>query len=375
MDWIATAAYGLEGVTARELEALGMKVKETQTSRVLFEGGFDAAARASLWLRTAGRVRLVVGSFRAETFDELFEGTKAFPWEQWIGRDYAFPVECRSVNSKLFSLSDCQAIVKKAVVERLKAKYGISWFKEQGPVAEIEVHLHKDSATLSIDMSGAGLHMRGYRSLNGPAALRETLAAALVLLTKWKGDRPFTDPLCGTGTIAVEAAMIARNIAPGISRSFAAESMGWFPQDAFKRERECAADAVNHAAKPDIAASDIDGEAVSMAKYHAKAAGVAEDVRIHQAALKDFSSASSQGHIVTNPPYGERMGGLKSAEAVCRELGALYGRLDRWAFHVITPSENFEILFGRRADGRRELRNGQIRCRYYEFYRQGRELH
>lgn len=238
MEWIATTAYNLEGVTARELEALGITVKENQTSRVLFEGGYAEAARANLWLRTAGRVRLVAGSFRAETFDELFEGTKSLPWEQWIVRDAAFPVDCRSVNSKLFSLSDCQAIVKKAIVERLKTRYRIERFPETGPSVAIEAHIHKDMATLSIDTSGEGLHRRGYRKLNGPAALRETLAAALVLLTKWKGDRPFADPLCGTGTIAVEAAMIARSIAPGLRRTFAAESYGWFPSEAFRHERE-----------------------------------------------------------------------------------------------------------------------------------------
>jgi putative N6-adenine-specific DNA methylase len=369
LDWIATTAYNLEGVTARELEALGIKVKETQTSRVLFEGGFEEAARANLWLRTAGRVRLVAGSFRAETFDGLFEGTKSLSWERWIGRDDAFPVDCRSVNSKLFSLSDCQSIVKKAIVERLKTKYHINRFPEQGPPVEIEAHIHRDVATLSIDTSGEGLHRRGYRKLNGPAALRETLAAALVLLTKWRGDRPFADPLCGTGTIAVEAAMIARSIAPGLRRTFAAESFGWFPKEAFARGRESAADAANRNAQLDIRASDIDAEAVSMAQYHAKAAGVAGDVRIAQAALKDFTSGAPQGHLITNPPYGERMGDRKASEEIVRELGSLYGRLGGWAFHVISPAEDFEKHFGRRADARRELRNGPLRCRYYEFYR------
>lgn len=369
MEWIATTSFSLEGVTARELEALGIKVKEPQASRVLFEGSFEDAAKANLWLRTAGHVRLVVGSFRAETFDELFEGTKAIAWEQWIERDYAFPVTCRSVNSKLFSLSDCQAIVKKAIVERLKTRHKVDWFSEKGPVAGVEVHIHKDVATLSIDTSGDGLHMRGYRKLNGPAALRETLAAALVLLTKWRGDRPFADPLCGTGTIAIEAAMFARNIAPGAKRSFAAETLGWFPRNAFDTERKRAAEAIKKDMQLDIYASDFDAEAISMAKYHAKAAGVAADVRIEQAVLKKFTSALPQGHIITNPPYGERMGDAREVEAVYRELGALYSRLDRWAFHVITSSEDFERFFGHRSDSRRELRNGQLKCRYYEFYR------
>jgi putative N6-adenine-specific DNA methylase len=370
LDWIATTSLALEGVTAKELEAIGITVKETQTSRVLFEGDFDAAAKANLWLRTAGRVRLVIGSFRAESFEELFEGTKALPWEQWIERDYAFPVVCRSVNSKLFSISDCQAITKKAIVERLKTRYNIGWFTEKSPIAEVEVHIHKDIATLSIDTSGDGLHMRGYRKLNGPAALRETLSAALVLLTKWKGDRPFADPLCGTGTIAIEAAMIARNIAPGAKRVFAADSLGWFPTATIDTERRNAMDAINKEAKLDIYASDFDAEAISMAKYHAKTAGVGSDVHINQAVLKNFTSSAPQGHLITNPPYGERMGDAKAAETVNRELGMLYGRLDRWAFHIITSSEDFERHFGYKSDSRRELRNGQLRCRYYEFFRQ-----
>jgi putative N6-adenine-specific DNA methylase len=369
LDWIATTSFALEGVTARELGALEIETVDTQASRVLFKGGFEEAARASLCLRTAGHVRLVAGSFRAETFEELFEGTKALPWGQWIRKDYAFPVTCRSVNSKLFSLSDCQAIVKKAIVERLKSHYSISWFDEKGPAVDIEAHIHKDIVTLSIDTSGEGLHMRGYRKLNGPAALRETLAASLVLLTKWRGDRPFADPLCGTGTIAIEAAMVARNMAPGINRSFAAERLEWFPKEAFAAERQRAKDVVDTAAKLDIYASDIDSEAISMAKYHAKAAGVANDVRIERAALKDFTLSAPQGHLITNPPYGERMGDRKSVEALYKELGALYNRLDRWAFHVITSTEDFEWFFGRRSDGRRELRNGQLKCRYYEFYR------
>lgn len=369
MDWIATTALALEGVTSRELEALGIAVKETQTSRVLFAGGFEDAARANLWLRTAGHVRLVAGTFRAETFDALFEGTKALPWENWVERDYAFPVTCRSVGSRLFSVSDCQAIVKKAVVERLKTRHRVQRFAETGPAAAVEVHIHKDVATLSVDTSGDGLHMRGYRKLNGSAALRETLAAALVLLTKWRGDRPFADPMCGTGTIAVEAAMIARNIAPGLKRRFAADALGWFPSAALEEERKRAKEAPNLDIRPEIYASDIDAEAVSMAQYHARAAGVAADVRIARAALKDFSSGAPQGHLITNPPYGERMGDVKAAEDLIRELGAVYRRLDRWAFHVISPSESFERFFGKRADARRELRNGQLRCRYFEFYR------
>lgn len=369
MEWIATTALALEGVTARELTALGATVTETQTSRVRFTGDLAVGAAANLWLRTAGRVRLVVGSFRAESFEELFEGAKALPWEDFIARDWAFPVSARSVNSKLFSLSDIQSITKKAMVERLKGRYHTQWFAESGPVAAVEAHLHRDVVTLSIDTSGEGLHLRGYRKLNGPAALRETLAAALILLTKWQGDRPFADPLCGTGTIAVEAALYARNMAPGLQRSFAGEQLAWFGKAAFEEERARAKAAVRQGELPPIFASDIDGEAVSMARFHAKAAGVAGDLRITEAALKDFAPAEAQGHLITNPPYGERLGDKAAADAVNRELGMRYRALDRWAFHVITAAEDFERNFGIRADSRRELRNGQLRCRYYEYFR------
>ncbi len=369
MEWIATTAYGLEGVTARELEALGLPVTATETSRVRFTGDFAAGAAANLWLRTAGRVRLVVGRFRAESFEELFEGTRALPWENWIGREWAFPVSSRSVNSKLFSLSDIQSITKKAIVERLKGPYRTEWFAESGPVAAVEAHLHRDEVTLSIDTSGEGLHVRGYRKLNGPAALRETLAAALVLLTKWRGDRPFADPLCGTGTIAVEAALFARNRAPGLGRAFGGEKLAWFGPAVFEGEREKARAAIRVEPLPLIFAGDIDGQAVSMARYHARAAGVAGDVRVEQAPLARFAPAEAQGHLITNPPYGERLGDRAAAEAINRELGNAYRRLDRWAFHVITATEGFETQFGQRADSRRELRNGPLRCRYYEYFR------
>lgn len=369
MQWIATTGYALEGVTARELEAMGLTVTQTQTSRVGFEATAEQAAAANLWLRTAGRVRLVVGQFPAKSFEELFEGVKALAWEQYIAREYGFPITCRSVNSQLFSLSDCQSIVKKAIVERLKMRYKLQWFAENGPVAAVEAHIHKDVVTLSIDTSGDGLHARGYRKLNGPAALRETLAASLVLLTKWRGDRAFADPMCGTGTIAIEAAMIARNVAPGLYRTFAGEQLSWMGKAMFDAQRENARAAVKADVRPDIFAGDIDGEAISMTRYHAKQAGVAQHIRIVQAPLSKFTTESAQGHLITNPPYGQRMGEEKDVQRLTAELGALHKRLDRWAFHIITSSQDFERWFGARPDSRRELRNGPLQCRYYEYFR------
>lgn len=367
MKWIATTGYALEGVTARELEKLNLSGVRALPTRVEFEGGFEEAARANLWLRTAGRVRMVVGEYTATTFEELFEGCRALPWEEWVGRDMAFPVTARAVSSQLMSVPDIQKIIKKAVVERLKEKYNLSWLLETAQSAAIEAHIHKDHVTLSIDTSGSGLHMRGYRKLNGPAALRETLAAALVLMTKWQGDRPLADPCCGTGTIVVEGAMYARNIAPGLRRKFAADSLPFFPERALRVEREAARDAKNDEPLT-ILASDIDDEAISMAKYHAKMAGVSQNIRFARADLRTFAPGEPQGHIICNPPYGQRMGEIRQAEELYRLMGETFRALPGWSMHIITSCQNFEKLYGARADKKRQLKNGNIPCRYFEYF-------
>ncbi|MDD4796526.1 MAG: class I SAM-dependent RNA methyltransferase [Eubacteriales bacterium] len=367
MKWIATTGYALEGVTAKELEKLNISGVTARPTRVEFDGGFEEAARANLWLRTAGRVRLVAGQYTATTFEELFEGCRALPWEDWIGRDMAFPVTARAVSSQLMSVPDIQKIVKKAVVERLKAKYNLSWLLETAQSAAIEAHIHKDCVTLSIDTSGSGLHLRGYRKLNGPAALRETLAAALVLMTKWQGDRPLADPCCGTGTIAVEGALYARNMAPGLRRKFAADHLPFFPERALRIEREYARDAKNDEPLT-ILASDIDDEALSMAKYHAQMAGVSQNIRITKADLRAFAPQESQGHIICNPPYGQRMGEVRQAEDLYRAMGETFRALPGWSTHIITSSPNFERLYGAPAHKRRQLKNGNIACRYFEYF-------
>ncbi len=369
MQWIATTAYGLEGVTARELEQLGYDVLQTQTSRVTFEGDMQAAADANVWLRTAGRVRMQCAQFPARSFDELFEGVRAIPWAQYLRREDAFPVTARSVNSALASVPDCQSIAKKAIVESLKTRYRADWFAESGVQVPVEVHLHKDIATVSLDTSGQPLHVRGYRKLNGPAALRETLAAALVLLTKWQGDRAFADPMCGTGTIAIEAAMYALQIAPGARRTFLAERWPWLEADAFDQARRHALALRKQNLQPQIFATDIDEQALSMARYHAKMAGVEAHIQITHADACAFAPQAEQGHLITNPPYGQRMGDMKQARALYAALGSAYARLPGWAFHIISDDMQFESAFGMRADKARELKNGPIRCRYYEFFR------
>lgn len=368
MEWIATAAYGLEGVLAQELRDLGLEVGLVQTSRVAFSGTPLDGCRANLHLRTAGHVRLVVGRFSAATFDGLFEGVRALPWADYLPQDAAFPVTARCITSQLMSVPDCQAIVKKAIVEKLRQTYRQSWFPEKGPLFPVEVHLWKDEATLSIDTSGTPLHQRGYRKLNGPAALRETLAAALVLLSHWHEDRMLWDPCCGTGTIAIEAALLGRRLAPGLERTFGAEAWPWWDAADWREARKQAWALARPDAKLDIIASDVDPEALSMAGYHVKAAHVADTIDLRCLDVKDVRSNRGYGHLITNPPYGVRMGDRKATLSLAQTLGQVYRRLGTWSCHVITADQGFERAFGARASKRRALYNGQLACRYYQFF-------
>jgi len=368
MDFIATAAYGLEGVTAQELRDLGMNVGLVQTSRVAFSGDLTDGARANLNLRTAGRVRLVVGMFHAETFDALYEGVRALPWADFLTQDAAFPVTARCITSTLMSVPDCQSITKRAIVDSLRRKYGMTRFTEQGISYPIEVHIWKDEVTVSIDTSGTPLHQRGYRKLNGPAALRETLAASLVLLSHWSPDRVLWDPCCGTGTIAIEAAMIGRNIAPGMERNFSAERYPWWPKSAWGTARKEAWDVADYDRKLEIIASDIDANAISMAIYHAKEAQVFDCVDLRVLDLAKVKSNQGYGHLIANPPYGERMSDRKACQALYRSMGQMWQRMNGWSCHVITSDQYFEQSFGRRANKRRVLYNGPLACRYYQYF-------
>lgn len=369
MEWIATAAYGLEGVLAKELRDMGLEVGETQTSRVQFSGSALDGCRANVFLRTAGRVRLVAGSFPAPTFDALFEGVRSIPWEALLPEDAAFPVTGRCISSQLMSVPNCQAIVKKAIATRMGQAARRSWLPESGTVYPIEVHIWQDRATLSLDISGEPLHRRGYRELNGPAALRETLAAALVLLSHWDSSRSLWDPCCGTGTLAIEAAMQARQIAPGVFRPFGGEAFTQlFPKKLWSTAREEAMDNMIYQLPLNITASDIDPEALSMARHHARKAGVETAIHFRKMDAADLASDVSFGHILTNPPYGDRLGDKEDAQALYQALGQAWRRLDGWSCHVITAHERFESYFGARAHHRRALYNGPLACRFYQYF-------
>lgn len=369
-DLIAVSKFGVEAITAAELKKLGCADIKIETGRVNFRGGYDVIARCNLWLSTAERVLIQVGEFKAMTFDELFEQTKALPWEQWIPEHGEFPVTAKSVRSALFSLSDCQAITKKAVVERLKNHYpNTTWFEENGPKYKIEVGLLDDIATLTIDTSGTGLHKRGYRTLNGGAPLKETLAAAMLRLTKWKYDRVLLDPFCGTGTIPIEAALYELNIAPGSMRSFICEDWVQFPKEIWKQAREEAQSQIRREKGIlKIQGSDIDDASLRMARFHAKQAGVEEHIHFQRRDMREISSHYKYGFVVTNPPYGQRLEDDKTVRKLYRDMGTVFSKLDTWSFYVITSDKEFEAHFGRKADKRRKLYNGMLECNYYQFF-------
>ena len=362
---IATAAFGLESVVGRELYRLGYREQRTENGRVCFKGDGSAIARCNLWLRSADRVLIEVGRFTATSFEELFQGVRALPWEEYIALRDAFPVSGKAIASQLMSVSDCQAITKKAIVEKMKETHHLPWFDEDGPTVKVEVGLLKDTATLTIDTSGAGLHKRGYRKLNAVAPLRETLAAALVQLSRWHPERALIDPMCGSGTIPIEAALLAQNRAPGLGRTFAAEQFAFLPSDIWREARAEALDAAKNDHDGYIAGTDIDEEVLSLARYHAKAAGV--NVHFQRQDLREMRTKREYGFLITNPPYGERMGDRAEAERIIASLGTLKKALRNWGVFVISPHERFERLFGARADVRRKLYNGAMQCQFYQY--------
>lgn len=368
LQLIATTAFGIEAITARELKKLGYEDLRVENGKVTFTGDESSICKTNLWLRTADRVLIKMGDFKALSFDELFEQTKALPWEEIIPYDAEFPVEGKSIESKLFSVPDCQAIVKKAVVEKLKKKHNCNWFPETGPKYRIEVALLKDTATLTIDTSGAGLHKRGYRKLVGGAPLKETLACAMILVSHWNKERVLLDPFCGSGTIPIEAALIGKNIAPGLGREFASEKWPTVPQKLWDDARDEAYDAIIEDCELRIHGSDIDEEAMSLARYHAKKAGVDDVVHLQRLPMSEISSRYKYGIIICNPPYGERLGEKEYVENLYREMGNVFKRLDTWSYYVITSNMEFEKLFGRRADKKRKLYNGRILCNYFQFF-------
>lgn len=366
----ATCLFGLERQLGEEIDALGLKRVETIDGRVLFEGEEKDIPRVNINLRLAERVFIVLGRFHAESFTELFDGTYSLPWHEWIGLEDEFPVTGHSIKSKLTSIPDCQSIVKKAIVNRLSKEYGIAWFEETGVKYKVEFFILKDVAMLLIDTSGVALHKRGYRPDAGAAPLRETLAASIALTSRPKDDVLIWDPFCGSGTIAIEAAMIARKIAPGLKREFAAEKFPRIPLQMWLDAREEAASFEIKDSTFEAWASDIDEDMLDVVYENALRAGVEENLNIfHADARKIQKPADRRGTIICNPPYGERMGDMKEVERLYREIGQNFKSFEPWHIYVITSCEYFEKLYGRRADKSKKLYNGMLPCTLYQFFK------
>ncbi|MCM3743056.1 class I SAM-dependent RNA methyltransferase [Sporosarcina luteola] len=367
---VATSAMGLESIVADEVKELGFHT-QTENGKIYFEGDETAIAKANMWLRVADRVRIIVGEFTATTFDDLFEQTKSLPWEQYLPVDAKFPVAGKSVKSTLYSTPDCQAIVKKAIVERLKTAYNrVGFLDETGPLFKLEVSILKDKVTLTIDSSGAGLHKRGYRVGQGDAPLKETMAAALVKLTRWNPDRPFVDPFCGSGTIAIEAAMIGQKIAPGYNRDFSSEEWPWMDQAIWDRVREEAEDVAKYDQPLDITGFDVDPRMIKVAQQNAVEAGFMDMIRFEQRDVKDLTVEGLNGVLVGNPPYGERLGEIEEAEELAQILGHIMDRYPSWSVYMLSSLENFETMYGKKATKKRKLFNGFIRTDFYQYWGQ-----
>ena len=367
-EFIAPCHFGMEAVLKREILNLGLEIIRVEDGKVTFKGDESAFARANIFLRTTERILLKVGSFKATTFDELFEGTKALPWENFIPRDGKFWVtKANSVRSALFSPSDIQSIMKKAMVEQLKTKYKVDWFSETGADYAVRVSLLKDEVTVGIDTSGESLHKRGYRKLTSLAPITETLAAAIILHTPWKADRILVDPFCGCGTFPIEAALIGMNIAPGINRNFAAENFSFLDKKIWDEARAEARDLIKHDVELSIQGYDIDNDIISAARQNAKLAGVSDKIHFQAQDVRNLSNSNKYGFIITNPPYGERMEDKKDMPALYKLIGRVYNSLDSWSMFLITGYEEAENFIGRKADKNRKIYNGMLKSYLYEY--------
>lgn len=367
---VATCLFGLEKQLGEEIDALGLKRLDTMDGRVTFLGELCDIPRANINLRLAERVYILVGSYPATSFTELFDGAAALPWEDYIGKYDEFPVKGHAIKSKLFSVPDCQAIVKKALVDRLSKKYNVSWFTENSGVKyQIEFFIFKDIANLMIETSGAPLHKRGYRTEAGVAPIRETLAAAIALTSRPREDTLFWDPFCGSGTIAIEAAMIATNRAPGLLREFSGEKFPMLPKKLWENAREEAKAKIITDSKFEAYASDIDDGVLDVAYENALRAGVEEYLNIFNADARKIEKLDRRGSVVCNPPYGERLMSEREVAELYAEIGKTFEKLYPWQVYVITSCENFERLYGRRADKVKRLYNGMIPCNLYQFFK------
>ena len=369
LELIATATFGLEAVVRREIEALGYRIIKTEDGKVTYMGDERAIVRSNLWLRTADRVLLKMAEFSAVEFEELFQQTKGLPWEQLIPLDGRFTVTGTSVKSKLHSVPACQKIVKKAIVEKLKEFYGVEVFEETGAEYTVKASLLKDRVTLTVDTSGTGLHKRGYRISDVAAPIKETLAAAMIQLSFWKKDRILVDPFCGSGTIPIEAAMIGRNIAPGLNRTFACEGWDFIPANLWKEERKAAFDNMNYEQPLDIYGYDINSKAVKAAQENAAEAGVDDCIQFCRADIRNLNSEGDNGIIITNPPYGKRIGEEDEISEIYEALKKFFKENRDWSLFMITTDKEVEKkVMGRKADRRRKLYNGRLETCYYQFH-------
>ncbi len=368
-EYISPCHFGLEAILKREITDLGYEITKVEDGKVSFTGGADACTRANMFLRTTERVLLKVATFHAETFDELFENTKKLPWEEFLPKDAKFWVaKANSVNSKLFSPSDIQAIMKKAIVERMKQRYKQDWFEESGNSYPLRVTIMKDEVTVCIDTSGESLHKRGYRRLTSKAPITETLAAALIMLTPWNKERILVDPFCGSGTIPIEAAMIGAKIAPGLNRNFLAET--WkemYPEQVWLQTRQEAIDMVQKDAEMTIQGYDIDGEIVKAARQNARWAKVDHLIHFQQKPLSELSNNKKYGFIITNPPYGERLEEKQELPGLYKEMGKVFGALDAWSYFIITGYEDAQKYIGKQADKNRKIYNGMMKTYFYQY--------
>lgn len=367
-EFIAPCHFGLESVLKKEVMDLGYEIKQVEDGKVIFTGDETAFARANIFLRTTERILLKVGKFKAESFDELFEKTKALPWENYIPKDGKFWVaKATSIKSKVFSPSDIQSIMKKAIVERLKLVYKMDWFPEDGEQYPIRVTFMKDEITIGIDTSGESLHKRGYRKMASKAPITETLAAALIMLTPWKEDRILVDPFCGSGTIPIEAAMLGANIAPGMNRSFLAENWNLAPRKVWYQAIEEANDVRKKDVPMSIQGYDIDGDIIKAARQNAALAEVDDYIHFQQRPLSELSHSKKYGFIITNPPYGERLEDREALPALYKEIGKVYAKLDSWSMFLITSYEDAVKYIGRKEDKNRKIYNGMLKTYFYQF--------
>lgn len=366
----APCHFGLESVLSSEIRRMGGENVQVTDGRVTFDGDENLIARANIGLRTAERVQLVLGRFEARSFEELFQGVRKIPFEDYIGRKDAFPVKSGwALKSQLHSIPDCQSIIKKAIVTRLQEAYGVHWFEESGPTCAIEFSIHHDQVMISLDTTGVGLHKRGYRRSSVIAPIKETLAAGIIDIAHVYPDSQLYDPFCGSGTLLIEAAMHAMRIAPGLRRRFSAEKWSWLPQKVWQQERHRAFDLIQRDATFHAYGSDIDPEAVELAQHNAKQAGVDARIEVVQRDIKDFFIPKEKGVVICNPPYGERLLDMKAAQEIYRTMGKVFRQGFPHRYYIISPDMEFERSFGRKADKRRKLYNGMIQCQYYQYFR------